>query len=338
MQALVDSAMRDGAMGFSTGLIYAPSTFFNTEELIELARPAARRGGGYASHIRSESDSLLPAIREAIRIGHEAGTWVEIRHLKSSGERNWGQPPCATPSALHRHSARAAGMDVTADVYPYTASGTGLSSILPSWVLAGGTDSLVLRLRDPAVRARLKTEGTSRKPHDILINTVRSDSLRRYEGMRLDAIAAERKVADPYDLAYDILIADRGSTSAIFFTMSEDDMRLALPAALDLGWPGRGRRYPGHFRTANAATLGDSALFRRYSASMCADDCARLTLENAVRKMDVTGGPPAWGWITVASWRPACTPTSWCSTPRPSRIAPPTSIRSSFPWVYAMCS
>ncbi len=128
MEALVDSAMRDGAVGFSTGLIYPPSTFFTTDELVRLARRAAAHGGGYASHIRNEGDSLLAAIREAIRIGADAGTWVQIRHLKSSGERNWGR---MVEAVALIDSARRAGLDVTADMYPYVASGTGLDAILP---------------------------------------------------------------------------------------------------------------------------------------------------------------------------------------------------------------
>ena len=227
MEALVDRAMRDGAMGFSTGLIYAPSTFFTTEELIALARRAALHGGGYASHIRSEGDSLLPAIREAIRIGSEAGTWTQIRHLKASQERNWGK--MASAVALI-DSARRAGLDVTADQYPYTASGTSLTAILPTWVLAGGTDSMVARLQDSTVRRRLRDEAgewRTRRAGSVLINTVRSDSLERYEGLRLDSVGALRG-QDPYEAAYDILLADSGRVSAIYFSMSEDDVRIAM--------------------------------------------------------------------------------------------------------------
>jgi dihydroorotase/N-acyl-D-amino-acid deacylase len=281
MEALVDSAMRDGAMGFSTGLIYAPSAFFTTAEVVALARRAAAYGGGYASHIRNEGDSLLPAIREAMLVGRDAGTWVEIRHLKSSGQRNWGQMGAAVALI---DSARRAGLDVTADVYPYTASGTGLSSILPNWVLAGGTDSMVARLRDPAVRTRLRTdggEGGVRKPADVLINSVRVDSLKRYEGMRLDAVGTLRG-QQPYDAAYDILIADRGATSAIYFTMSEADVRLALrqpwtSIGQDAGavTPDKagGRGHPRGFGT-----------FPRILGRYVRED-SLLRLEDAVRKM-----------------------------------------------------
>ena len=282
MEDLVDRGMRDGAMGFSTGLIYTPSTFFTTDELVALARRAAAYGGGYASHIRSEGDSLLPAIREAIAIGHGAGTWIEIRHLKASQERNWGKMAAAIALI---DSARRAGIDVAADQYPYTASGTGLTSILPTWVLAGGTDSMVARLRDSTVRLRLREAGgewRTRRPESVLINTVRADSLKRYEGIRLDSVGQLRG-QDPYEAAYDILIADRGATSAIYFTMSEDDVRLAMrqpwvSVGQDAGArtpdsTGRGRDHPRAFGT-----------FPRILGHYVREDSV-IPLEFAVRKM-----------------------------------------------------
>lgn len=282
MAVLVDSAMRDGAVGFSTGLIYPPTTFFDTRELVTLAARAARAGGGYASHIRSEGDSLLPAIREALRIGREAGTWVEIRHLKASGEQNWGRLRDAVALI---DSARRAGLDVTADVYPYTASGTGLSAILPTWVQAGGTDSMVARLQDPSVRSRLRTERgewSTRDPAAVLLNSVRTDSLKRYEGLRLVEIGRLRG-QDPYEAAYDLLVADRGAASAIYFTMSEEDLRLALrqpwtsigqdASATNPDSTGRGRGHPRGFGT-----------FPRILGRYVRED-SLLTLEDAVRKM-----------------------------------------------------
>ncbi|HET9012866.1 MAG TPA: D-aminoacylase [Gemmatimonadaceae bacterium] len=280
MEQLVDSAMRDGAMGFSTGLIYPPTTFFSTDELTVLARRAARYGGGYASHIRDEGAGLHDAIREAMRIGSAAGTWVEIRHLKASGESNWG---AMTGAVTLIDSARRAGMDVTADVYPYTASGTGLSAILPTWVQAGGTDSMVARLLDPATRARLHGELSEvRRPDQVLVNSVRSDSLRQYEGVRLDSVGRARH-EDPYDAAFDILVADRGATSAIYFTMSEADLRLALKqpwtsigqdaGAVTPDSTSRGRGHPRGFGT-----------FPRILGRYVRED-SLLTLEEAVRKM-----------------------------------------------------
>jgi dihydroorotase/N-acyl-D-amino-acid deacylase len=282
METLVDSAMRDGAMGFSTGLIYTPTTFFSTDELTVLARRAARHGGGYASHIRSEGDGLLDAIREAIRIGADAGTWVEIRHLKASGRANWGRMREAVALI---DSARRAGRDVRADVYPYTASGTGLSAILPTWAQAGGNDSMLARLRDPAVRARLRTdqgEWGTRQASEVLVNAVRADSLRPYEGMRLDAVGRLRS-QDPFEAAYDILVADRGATSAIYFSMSEDDLRLAMrqpwasigqdAGAVTLDSTSRGRGHPRGFGT-----------FPRILGRYVREEGV-LGLEDAVRKM-----------------------------------------------------
>jgi dihydroorotase/N-acyl-D-amino-acid deacylase len=280
MEALVDSAMRDGAMGFSTGLIYPPTTFFSTEELTTLTRRAARYGGGYASHIRDEGSGLHDALAEAIQIGRDAGTWVEIRHLKASGESNWGRMAGAVALI---DSARRGGLDVTADVYPYTASGTGLAAILPTWVQAGGTDSMVARLRDPAVRSRLHGELSDvRYPGQVMVNSVRNDSLRRYEGVRLDSVGRLRH-QDPYEAAFDILIADRGATSAIYFTMSEDDLRLALrqpwasigqdAGAVTPDSTSRGRGHPRAFGT-----------FPRILARYVRQD-SLLSLEEAVRKM-----------------------------------------------------
>lgn len=284
MERLVDSAMRDGAMGFSTGLIYAPTTFFTTDELIALARRAAAAGGGYASHIRSEGDSVLPAIREAIRIGSQAGTWTEIRHLKVGQTKNWGRMPELVALI---DSARRAGVDVAADQYPYVASGTGLSQILPTWMLAGGTDSMVARLADSTTRRRLrdgvaKGEWSVRAPDAVLINSAHTDSLTRYEGLRLDSIGTLRG-QDPYEAAYDILLADRGATSAIYFSMSEADVRTAMrqpwvSVGQDAGARtpepgGLGRDHPRAFGT-----------FPRILGRYVREDSV-LTLEDAVRKM-----------------------------------------------------
>jgi dihydroorotase/N-acyl-D-amino-acid deacylase len=229
MGALIDSAMRDGAMGLGTGLIYLPSTYFTTEELIALTKYVVPYRGGYATHMRSEGSELLDAVRETIRIASEAGTWGQIRHIKSRSAAQMAE-------ALRIiDSARVAGIDVTADQYPYIASGTGLAAMLNTWVQEGGRDSMVSRLRDPAVRARLKTElgedsaAGIRTAHGTMVNSVGADSLRKYQGKRLTEVAQMMGGGrDAYDAAFDLLIADEGRTSAIYFSFNEDALRLAM--------------------------------------------------------------------------------------------------------------
>jgi N-acyl-D-amino-acid deacylase len=229
MGALIDSAMRDGAMGLGTGLIYLPSTFFTTGELIALTRYVVPYRGGYAAHIRSEGAGLLDAVRETIRIAAESGTWAEIRHIKS---RSASQMADALRVI---DSARAAGIDVTADQYPYIASGTGLAAMLNTWVQEGGSDSLVARLHDPAVRERLKKELAAdsaegiRTAANTMVNSVSTDSLKKYQGRRLTEVAQMMGGGrDAYDAAFDLLMNDRGRTSAIYFSFNEDALRLAM--------------------------------------------------------------------------------------------------------------
>ncbi|MFN2636410.1 MAG: amidohydrolase family protein [Gemmatimonadaceae bacterium] len=227
MGALIDSAMRDGAVGLGTGLIYLPSTFFSTEELIALTRYVTPYKGGYAAHIRSEGTELIAAVRETIRIAAEAGTWAEIRHIKSRSLAQMQQAVALIDSA------RRAGIDITADQYPYIASATGLSAMLNTWVQEGGRDSLVLRLRDPAVRSRLKMElgqdsaSGIRTAARTMINDVIVDSLKKYEGMYLTDVGKMRG-QDAYDAAFDILIGDRGRTGAIYFSFNEDALRYVM--------------------------------------------------------------------------------------------------------------
>lgn len=236
MRGLVAAAMEQGAMGMSSGLIYSPASFATTEEVAELAAVAGRHGGGYASHIRSEGARLVEAVNEAIAIGERAGTWVQVHHLKASGRPNWGK---VRDAAAAIEAARARGVDVSADMYPYAASGTDLDAVLPGWVHAGGRDALLARLRDPATRARIVAELTGEGPNDWRIGTsaggpagvmvagVDTDSLKKYEGMRLDAVAVARgqSVADA---VVDLVLADSSRTSAIYFSMSEEDVEFVL--------------------------------------------------------------------------------------------------------------
>jgi N-acyl-D-amino-acid deacylase len=236
MKQLVAEAMEEGAMGLSAGLVYAPASYAAREEIVELARVAAQYGGGYTSHIRSESGQLIEAVREAIDIGERAGTWVQIHHLKASGQTNWGR---VNDAIAEIEAARARGLDVTANMYPYRASGTSLSAIIPGWAHEGGTDALIERLREPATRARLREElsdGTTEwrrigasagGPQGVMIASVGEDSLRHYQGMRLDEVARHRGQDVPEAL-FDLLVADRARTSAVYFSMSEDDVETVL--------------------------------------------------------------------------------------------------------------
>jgi dihydroorotase/N-acyl-D-amino-acid deacylase len=236
MAALVDTAMLQGALGLSTSLIYAPAVYAPTDELIALARAARRRGGVYATHMRNEGASIDAALDETFRIAREADIPVEIWHLKVAGRPNWGR----MPHVLARlDSARAAGIDVTADQYPYIASATSLDATIPSWAHAGGTDSLLARLRDPGTRARIRQAMLADEsrgenmyrgpggPDGILVASVFADSLRHLQGRRIGEIARERR-RDPVETIFDLLLADHSRTGAIYFSMNEDDLRAAM--------------------------------------------------------------------------------------------------------------
>jgi dihydroorotase/N-acyl-D-amino-acid deacylase len=236
MTALVDTAMRQGALGLSTSLIYAPAIYASTEELVELARAARRHGGVYATHIRNEGERIDEALDEALRIAREADIPVEVWHLKVAGRPSWGR----MPHVLARiDSARAAGVDITADQYPYTASATSLGASIPAWAHDGGRDSLLARLRDPARRRAIRDtilHGVARGElmyrgaggaDGILIASVYADSLRPLQGRRVGEIARERR-ADPLETLFDILVADDARTGAIYFSMNEDDLRAAM--------------------------------------------------------------------------------------------------------------
>jgi N-acyl-D-aspartate/D-glutamate deacylase len=236
MRELVRQAMRDGAVGVSTSLQYPPAPYAKTEELIALAAEAARYGGVYATHMRSESDEIIPALDEAIRIGREARIPVEVWHLKVAGQRNWGRMPEVVAKI---ESARRAGVDIAADTYAYPAWFNSLSAMVPPWAHDGGTAKLLARLRDPAARRRIRrdmeTAGSWENnawqeisgPEAILIGAVQNPALLRLQGKTLAAVAKEKK-ADPIDALLDLLIEDQGYTSVAVFGMAEKDVALAL--------------------------------------------------------------------------------------------------------------
>ncbi|MBV8205553.1 MAG: D-aminoacylase [Acidobacteria bacterium] len=236
MKDLVRTAMKQGAMGVSTSLQYAPAPYASTEELIALASEAARFGGIYATHMRNEGDYVLQAIDEAVRIGREAHIPVEIWHIKAAGKKNWGRMPEIVAKV---NAARAAGTDITADTYAYTAWFNDMSAFIPPWAHDGGTGRLIERLKDPAQRARIRKDMLDPAgkwdnewqeipdPGAVLIAVVQNPRLLPLEGKRLDAIAKERG-DDPIDTLMDILVEDQGFTYCAVFGMSEPDVVLAL--------------------------------------------------------------------------------------------------------------
>ncbi len=236
MQALVRESMQDGTVGISTALQYAPAPYAKTDELIALAGEAAKYGGIYASHMRSEGDTVLDAIDEAVRIGREAHIPVEIWHLKAAGKANWGRMP---QIVARIDAARASGIDVSANTYAYTAWFNTFSAFIPPWAHDGGDARLIERLKDPATRARIRKEmltpdGTWDNewqeipgPEAIQIAVVQNPELTPLQGKRLSEVAAMWK-EDPIDALCDLLIRDKAFTEVAVFGMSEPDVVLAL--------------------------------------------------------------------------------------------------------------
>lgn len=236
MEQLVDQAMRQGAMGVSTSLIYAPAFYAKTEELIALAKVASRYGGIYASHIRNEGDREMEALEEAFRIGREANLPVEIWHLKVSGKQNWGNMPKVIAAI---EAARASGLDVTANQYSYTASATSLGATIPPNYHEGGSEVLVTRLKDPQVRAAIRRDlsgdgsnienmwrGTG-GPQGILVASVLDPALKHYEGKTIAQIATDEH-KDPLDALLDLVVAGKDHVGAVYFSMNEDDVKFAM--------------------------------------------------------------------------------------------------------------
>jgi N-acyl-D-amino-acid deacylase len=235
MKTLVRQAMKDGAVGVSTALQYPPAPYAKTEELIALASEAAKFGGIYATHMRNEGDSVLQAIDEALRIGREAHIPVEIWHIKVAGKNNWGRMPQVVAKI---NAARAAGDDVNADTYAYTAWYNDFSAFIPPWAHDGGTAKLVERLKDPAMRARIRKDMLTPSkdwdnewqeipgPDAIMIGAVENSALLPMQGKRLSEIAKLWN-KDPMDALFDFLIQDP-STGVAVFAMSQPDVTLAL--------------------------------------------------------------------------------------------------------------
>ncbi|HEX9759450.1 MAG TPA: D-aminoacylase [Candidatus Acidoferrales bacterium] len=285
MEALVEQAMGDGAVGFSTGLIYIPGTYSKTPEVVGLAKAAGRHNGVYASHMRNESEAIFAAIEEALHIGRESGMPVQISHFKIATRQSWGMSD-RTIAAVE--AARAAGLDVTVDQYPYTAGATNLGILLPSWALAGGTEEINKRLADPAVRQRIAGEmpgwimkfaGRDRLDFAVVGRAGWDASL---EGKSIAQINREWKrrevLEDEIQTVLDIM--QKGGAGVIYHLMDEGDVERILRypytmVASDAGVIefGRGAAHPRGYGT-NARVLG------RYVRER-----GVLRLEEAIRKM-----------------------------------------------------
>jgi len=228
MEGIVDQAMREGAIGLSTSLIYLPAMYSTTDEIIDLAKVAAKYGGVYFSHIRDEGDKIDSALDEVFRIGREANIPVNIWHLKVSGPANWGR----MPHVIERISeARAEGIDVAANMYPYIASSTSLSTLAPDWAMEGGYQEFQTRLADPAQRAKiddwLHYEVTKRGAHGIWVGRIANPALEQYEKKFIEDIAAQMNTT-PEEALMRLFAETPQSPSVIFFSMSENDVQDAL--------------------------------------------------------------------------------------------------------------
>lgn len=298
MKALVAEAMEDGALGLSTSLQYVPARFAKTDEIVELAKVARSYGGIYATHQRSEANALDASLAEVFEIARRARIPTEIWHLKAAYRKNWGRMPQVLAKI---RAARARGLDVTADVYPYTAASTGLSACLPPWAIEGGGEKMLARLRDPATRARIKSDILkdsneweniylgSGGGSGVLVGSVVNRELEGLQGKRVSEIAKEQG-KDELEALFDIIVADRGQTDAIYFMMNEDDLRAALRESfVSICTDSGARAADGPLSGSKSHPRGWGSYPRILSRYV--RDEHLLTLEQAVHKM--TGQPAA---------------------------------------------
>jgi N-acyl-D-amino-acid deacylase len=279
MKRLVAEAMEDGAWGMSTGLIYPPSCYADTDEIVELAKVLPKYGGVYFSHIRGEGDTLLQAVKEGIEIGERASVPVEIAHFKATGRRNWGR----TEESLRLvEEARRRGVDVTFDQYPYVASSTGLTALLPDWTHEGGARRLLDRLRESMERRRIaeSPETEDRNWDNVVVSSAKIHP--QYEGKSISEIAGLEGKA-PFDAVFDLLLAEEAQVDIVIFEMSEDDVRRVMRspymmvgsdgrAVTPRGILGAGKPHPRYYGT-----------FPRVLGHYVREGV--LTLQEAVRKM-----------------------------------------------------
>jgi N-acyl-D-amino-acid deacylase len=294
MAAALERGMDEGALGLSTGLVYAPACFSAPEELATLTAIAGRKGGILATHMRSEGDGLLEAIQEVIAAAEKGRTPLQISHLKTYGERNWGKLPQVFELI---ESAQGRGVEVTADRYPYTAANTGLQAALPRWTIEGNKAEQTARLADPAARVRIRQEigegPNARDWSQVMISEVTLPENRRFQGLRVDA-AARLAGQETLEFVLDLLHQEKTQVDAIYFSMSEENLRAILRKPYVMigsdsgcrahyGPLARGRPHPRTFGSF-ARVLGHYAreerLFDLPTAirKMTSDPCHRLGL------------------------------------------------------------
>ena len=291
MEALVDRAMGDGAFGLSSALIYVPGSFANTEELVALARVAARHKGIYVSHVRGESFRLSEALDEAIQIGREASLPVVVYHLKVAARANWGRMGEAVEKL---EAAQKAGVNVSATMYPYTAGGTNLNATLPLWVQEGGRDAMLERLRDPATRARARREIESTIDgwenlilgstfEGIQVASVPAEADQSVVGKRIAEIAQARK-QDVWDTYFSLIRETGGRVGALFHMMSEEDVKTGLAwSRVTIGTDSAAVRTDGPL-SRGAPHPRAYGTFPRVLAKYVRDESV-LTLPEAIRRM-----------------------------------------------------
>jgi N-acyl-D-amino-acid deacylase len=292
MRQLVRQEMEAGALGIGSSLIYPPAFYAKTEELIELCKVAAKYKGKYISHMRSEGNQLLQAIDELLRISKEANIPAEIYHIKAAGQPNWGK---ADAMLAKIEDARKAGLKITADMYTYTAAGTGLDACLPPWTEDGGYPELFKRLRDPATRAKIKGEVqtpsdkwenlylAAGSPDKILLSGFKSEKLKPLTGKSLAEIAKMRG-KDPIETAMDLIGEDESRIDTIYFLMSEENVKKEIAKPwVSFGSDEASQAPEGNFLKSNCHPRAYGC-FARVLGKYTREEKV-LTLEQAIRKL-----------------------------------------------------
>lgn len=292
MRKLVEQAMQQGALGVSTSLQYVPGRFASTDEIVELAKVAKQYGGIYISHQRSESGQIMQSLDEVFSVAERADIPAEVWHLKTAYKANWGRMP---EVLQHFADARARGLDVTANMYPYDRASNGLDACLPLWVREGGLDPMLQRLKDPSLRERIKRDMDDPHAKDwenqwygsgggagVMLSTVLDPSLRKWEGKNFVEIGKEMG-KDPRDAVMDLVIADKGEASVIISIMREDDVKLALAnPMISIGTDSGARAEDGPFSQSKSHPRAWGS-FARILGKYVRDE-KLITLEDAVRR------------------------------------------------------